>query len=207
MVKLSYSGVCLPKCAPEIRSVHELRRRKHRANKAAVERSVNWSRNKHALVLPNRGADAGEVEAEIQNDKCAQPQQNLFGASSHGVCSGLTCYSGVKVRGDFFHGFDGIRRFLGCLEVFIQGLLAVGKSEDTAAVYFENVARRPRRWRRWESLFPFASFAVFARLHFVKFKSYHYPGSRVTKLKWVEGDFKCAGCAEKPFLLQCRRAH
>src|SRR6266536_5843213 len=43
-----------------------------------------------SLASPRLSANGGEVEAEIQNNDCSEPDQKLFGASSHGVSSGLT---------------------------------------------------------------------------------------------------------------------
>jgi integron integrase len=58
------------------------------------------------------------------------------------VQSGLTCYYGEKVRADFFHGFDGIRVFPFCPELFIYGFMATWNAEN--AVVRERFVPNPK---------------------------------------------------------------
>jgi hypothetical protein len=71
--------------APKISRVDHVCRGKNGLDKISVKRSVNRLRDKTSLALHHRGANAGEVEAEIQNKNSSEPEQNHFGATSHGV--------------------------------------------------------------------------------------------------------------------------
>jgi len=74
--------------ASEIRGVDKMRGRENGVNEAAVERAINGTRLDGSLALGHPGANAREVETEIESGHYSEPEQNLFGASSHDACSG-----------------------------------------------------------------------------------------------------------------------